>query len=95
MSHSYKHVINYSCATSNHNKLARSKANRALRRAVKMAITRYGEDTEILPLLREVSCIWSFPSDVFVMTYFSTPKWIFEAPEMGSPIQIFHRLIGK
>lgn len=42
------------------NKLARSKANRKLRRIVRQLINK-GE--EILPYLKEVSDTWEFPSD--------------------------------
>lgn len=42
------------------NKLARSKANRKLRRIAKQLLNT-GE--EFLPYLRDVSDVWSFPSD--------------------------------
>jgi hypothetical protein len=59
MSRSYakKPVDNYVCYRSN--KSARSSANRCLRAAVR----NFNEDTEVFPLLREVSNVYDFPSD--------------------------------
>jgi len=77
VSRSYKHSFhcNY-CGYSN--KLARSFANRSLRRAVKAAIhaRKDPEDIDILPVLREVSSIYWFPKDGLGILYPSLPKWV-------------------
>jgi len=76
MSRSVKHAFHWHISTSGKNIIARSKGNRALRRSVKMTLAKEGEDTEVLPLLREVYNVYSYPSDG--LGFFSPiiPKWL-------------------
>ena len=96
MSRSFKHAIHWNVTCYRSNKLARSYANRALRRIVKVSLNRNGEDTEILPILREVYNVYSFPSDGLGFYSPTIPKWIFESNfRKESPIRHFYKLIGK
>lgn len=60
-----KHSI-IKCSPNISNKLARSKANRKLRRIVKQLINK-GEEN--LPYLKDVSDTWNFPSDGLASYY--------------------------
>ena len=45
------------------NKVARSDANKKLRRRVREILRKNNTEDGLLPVLREVSDVWSFPSD--------------------------------
>ena len=77
MSRSYKHSFHCHFIGGS-NKLARSYANRSLRRAVKVAISSRKDidDIDILPVLREVSSTYDFPTDGLGRIYPSLPKWV-------------------
>lgn len=60
MSKSFAKHNKMKCASNVSDKLARSKANRKLRRLTKVLL-KIGKD--FFPLLREVSDPWDFPSD--------------------------------
>jgi hypothetical protein len=77
MSRSHKH--SFHCHfIGGRNKLSRSFANRAFRRAVKTAISsrREVDNIDILPVLREVSNVYSFVTDGLGKIYPSLPKWV-------------------
>ena len=58
MSHSYRHTLKW--RKHNGEKWFKSHSNRVLRRRVVSAIN---SDAEIMPILREVSDIWTSPKD--------------------------------
>jgi hypothetical protein len=83
------------------NKLSRSFANRALRRAVKASISSRKEIDYIdtLPVLREVSSVCSFSASFGGLVYPSLPKWVLYPNSLRySKIPLarrIHKFMGK
>jgi len=77
MSRSYKHSFHWHYVGGT-NKLARSFTNRSLRRAVKAAISSIKE-IDTLPVLREASSIYDFPTDGLGSFSPSLPKWVIDS----------------
>ena len=101
MSRSYKHSFHCHFVGGS-NKLARSFANRALRRAVKVAISSRKDidDIDILPVLREVSNVYEFPTDDLGRAYSSLPKWVLNSDNPhylpnATPARRIHKFMGK
>ena len=76
MSNSYRHTPYLQVTGSGSNKKDKQFANRKLRRATKIALKNYTEDT-VLPVLREVSNIYDFSCEWWL--YFNPkdhPEWL-------------------
>ena len=79
MSRSRKRHIHFHWCGGDSNKSARSCANRKLRRkvTVKLHAAMRGDDMDsALPVLREASNVYDFPSDGLGKVYWHTPDWL-------------------
>lgn len=76
MSNSFRHTPYLQVTGSGSNKKDKQLANRRLRRAVRIALRSWTEDT-VVPELREVSNIWDFSCEWWM--YFNPvehPEWM-------------------